>query len=85
MLFYREGQKHVAQRELMGQSASNAGSVIHDTWIDTFAESSIPIVTAPRCIYLSIDPGGGGPGELGIIAMVETSTVHGTRLTVSFF
>lgn len=83
MLFYRAGQKHVAQRELMGQSATNSGSVLHEDWIQAFGASSIPLVTQPRCIYLAIDPGGGGPGELGIIAMVETASREGTRLAVS--
>jgi len=83
MLFYRAGQEHVAQRELMGQAASNSGNLIHDSWIGTLKTRCIDIVVPPRCVYLAIDPGGGGPGELGVIAMVETPTPVGDRLAVS--
>lgn len=84
MLFYRPGQKHVAMRELMGQQASDTSGLIPDEWIKTFHNSTVDIKDRPRAIYLGIDPGGGGPGELGVIGIAETlSPEHGARLAVS--
>lgn len=84
MLFYRPGQKHVAMRELMGQQNSETGGLIPVEWMENFHTSSIPVEDRPRAIYLGIDPGGGGPGELGVIGIAETiSLEHGPRLAVS--
>lgn len=85
MLFYRPGQKHIAMRELMGQQSTENGGLIPISWIDQLHASEIDVQDRPRCIYLGIDPGGGGPGELGVIGLIETlHPEYGTRLAVSF-
>ena len=86
MLFYRPGQKHVMMRELLGQQSSESGGLIPAIWIERFHTSEMVPEDRPRAIYLGIDPGGGGPGELGVIAVAETMSMqYGPRLVVSFF
>jgi hypothetical protein len=83
MLFYRPGQKHVAMRELMGQQASDTGGLLPDEWVSNFHDSCVNLEDRPRAIYLGIDPGGGGPGELGIIGIAETMSMqNGPKLAV---
>jgi len=87
MRFYRPEQKHIAQRELLGQQASGSTGLIPKERIERFSTSSviIPLVPNFRCIYLGIDPGGGGPGELGIVGMAELVTDIGPKLVVKNF
>lgn len=85
MLFYRPGQKHVAMRELMGQQASGNGGLLASEWVEAFHASEVLLRDRPRAIYLGIDPGGGGPGELGVVGIVETMSMErGAQLAVGF-
>jgi hypothetical protein len=86
MLFYGPGEKHVAMRELMGQQAGGNSGLLPQDRIERFHASSIIISDMPRAIYIGIDPGGGGPGELGIVGIAETMSMeYGQKLAVRFF
>lgn len=81
-LLYPPNKKHIAMRELFGQAAGGSGGLIPDDDIQVLHSNICSIELPPRAIYLGIDPGGGGPGELGIVAMVETMTPEGPRTVV---
>ena len=79
LLLYRENQKHVAMRELYGVAAGGSGGLIPDSDIEQLRNNISKLNKPARCIYLGIDPGGGGPGDLGIVGMVETITETGPK------
>lgn len=83
LTLYRDNQKHVAMRELFGQAASGTGGLLPAEYIEQFKNSISALETPPRCIYLGIDPSGGGLGELGVVAMVEDISARGMRFVVS--
>jgi len=80
-LFYREEDRHLAMRELMGQRADGSSGRLMENWIKNFSMTREPISMRPRCVYLGIDPGGGGAGELGITGMVE----HNGKMMVTVY
>ena len=83
LLFYRDGQQAVALRELFGEQSKNTSGLLPEPWIERFLKSEIHIKDPVRALYLAVDPGGGGPGELGIVGIVETLSVeYGARLAV---
>jgi hypothetical protein len=72
-------------RELFGQQNQNTSGLLHDAWMEKLLVSEIHIEDPVRCLYMAVDPGGGGPGELGVIGIVETiSPKYGARLAVIF-
>jgi len=83
LALYRDNQRHVAMRELFGQAASGAGGLFPQEYIDRFTNAVDSLDVAPRCIYLGIDPSGGGIGEMGVVAMIETAGPNGMRFMVS--
>lgn len=84
MSLYRANQTHVMMREILGQSASGQGGILPQQYIDDFIKSVDTLENAPRCIYLAIDPAGGGTGEMGIVALVETWGDTGPRFMVHY-
>lgn len=80
---YRANQTHVMMREILGQSASGSGGILPQQYIDDFIKSVDTLENPPRCIYLAIDPSGGGTGELGIVGLIETWGNQGPRFMVS--
>ena len=88
LLFYRDGQQAVAMRELFGQQTANTSGLLADKWIEGLFTSEIHIAETEtvRALYMAVDPGGGGPGELGVVGIVETvSAQYGARLAVCVF
>lgn len=84
LTLYRDHQKHVAMRELFGQAASGSGGLLPAEYIKQVSESVDALENPPRCIYLAIDPSGGGLGELGVVALVEDWGPKGMRFVVSY-
>lgn len=86
-LFYRKGQDAVRGRELFGIANKNTSNLLPPSHVDLFFKSSVHITVPARVLYLAIDPGGGGPGELGIVGLVDTMVssgpTAGARLAVS--
>jgi hypothetical protein len=86
-LFYRKGQDAVRGRELFGIANKNTSNLLPSTHVDLFFNSSIHITEPARVLYLAIDPGGGGPGELGLVGVVDANVMvgpaGGSRLAVS--
>lgn len=86
-LFYRTGQGAVQARELFGIASKNNTGLLQPGQVDLFWKSSVHISAPVPVLYLAIDPGGGGSGEMGIIGLVDTVIIEGTqpgpRLAVS--
>lgn len=75
-------------RELFGQQTANTSGLLAEKWIEGLFTSEIHIAETEtvRALYMAVDPGGGGPGELGVVGIVETvSAQYGARLAVCFF
>lgn len=87
LALYRDGQQAVALRELFGQASKNTTNLIPTEHSDLFKKSTVHITDPVRALYIGIDPGGGGPGELGVVGIAETfdnqGTIPGPRLAVS--
>lgn len=85
--FYRKGQDAVRGRELFGIANKNTSNLLPPTHVDLFFNSSVEVREPARVLYLAIDPGGGGPGELGMVGLVESHVssgpAAGARLVVS--
>jgi len=81
--FY-EGDDHLAERELLGQTADDSTGLLPPERIQRFLSRRIKLPVNPNiaCVYLAIDPGGGGPGKMGIVAMVSVHTEYGDGLVV---
>lgn len=69
-------------RELRGVPSDANRELIQRSLRDRFRdEAPVEIVRRPPVIYLGIDPGGGGSGELGIVATTETINEHARKIT----
>lgn len=84
LLFYRDNQGAQIVREFFGQQSQNRDQLLLPEWIEKFHSRSVHITDAVRALYMAVDPGGGGPGELGVVAIAETDTAQGPKLVVSF-
>lgn len=83
MLFYKPEQRHLMMRELRGvPTDANRELLMRDVRERFRNAPPLQIKQAPRAIYLGIDPGGGGPGEMGIVATIESISEHGRPVTV---
>lgn len=86
LALYRDGQQAVALRELFGQASKNTTNLIPTEHSDLFLKSAVHITSPVRALYIGIDPGGGGPGELGVVGIAETfdlqGSIPGPRLAV---
>jgi hypothetical protein len=83
-LFYGDGDEAIGGRELYGVGNKASNNLLLSKVIERFRASSVKVVDQVRALYLAIDPGGGGPGDLGIVGIVETNSERGPRLAVSF-
>ena len=70
--FYGEGQEHLHLREILGEVADSSRGAIASSLIKRFRVlEPRPILHPPKAIYMAVDPGGGGAGEMGIVACVD--------------
>jgi hypothetical protein len=84
-LFYSDGDAEVGGRELFGIGNKNTNNLLLTRVIQRFRKSTCRIQRRVRALYLAIDPGGGGPGDLGIVGLAEINGDEGPRLAVSLF
>lgn len=80
---YRPGQTAAKLRETFGVTTGGNDKIIQAEYITAFFNERVKIDGKPRCIYLAIDPTGGGDSELGVVGIVETSSEQGAKLAVS--
>lgn len=73
-LGYRAGQTAAKLRETFGVTTSGGNRLIPDQYISQFFAKVIEVDPQPRCIYMGIDPSGGGDSEMGVVAIVESFT-----------
>lgn len=75
------------KEELYGYEVSTRGRIIDQETVDTFRTHVIDFNQHPRCVYVSIDPSGGGSGsQLGIVVAAEyVDPKFGPKLTVCVF
>lgn len=83
-LFYSDGDGEIGGRELYGVGNKNTNNLLLTRLVQQFRKSSVKIQRRVRALYLAIDPGGGGPGDLGIVGVAETNGEQGPRLAVIF-
>lgn len=82
MLFYKPEQRHLMMRELRGIPSDANRELLVRKVREQFRDAPpVSIQRAPRAIYLGIDPGGGGPGEMGLVATIESITEYGKPIT----
>lgn len=84
LALYPENKKFLALRELFGQAAGGSSGLLSQEGIDQLHSHFVDLDHKAQCIYLSIDPGGGGDGRMGLTAMVDANTIHGPRVVVIF-
>lgn len=85
-LVYGEEYATAGNEELLGMDTSERGSIIPSKDIEAFQSNVIKMDKPPRCVYLSIDPGGGGKNsEMGIIIAAEVVGPYGVKIAVSYF
>ncbi len=75
--------KKSAQSELAGFSSREASNILSRAQIDMLMKSDpVTINHQISCVYLSVDPSGGGSSRLGIVAYCEVMTENGQRNVV---
>lgn len=94
-LGYRAGQSAAKLRETAGVTTSGVDRLIPADYITRFFNTRVKVKSPsltlqidgkPRCLYLAIDPSGGGDSELGIVGIVESYTQTDlAKLVVSLF
>jgi hypothetical protein len=86
-LMYQDGDVDKAMEEMYGQEAKTKGGIIPDEKVREFKENVRQLTHRPRCVYISLDPGGGGKSsQMGVIIAAEINTASsGVKLVVSFF
>jgi len=73
-------------QELFGVATSSDSTFFTEEEIHNIIHGvPISINARPPCIYLAIDPGGGGPGELSAVAMVEVAGKFVVKKTLFIF
>lgn len=88
MAFYGDGDDYaVGMEEGLGIESKSNGGIIPNIMVEEFKENIQGFNMRPRCVYLSIDPGGGGKGsQIGVIIAAEINTPSkGVTLTVILF
>lgn len=78
-LFYRNGQGAVQARELFGIASKNNTGLLPPAHVEMFFKSSVHISAPVPVLYLAIDPGGGGSGEMGVVGLVDTVITEGAQ------
>jgi hypothetical protein len=85
MAIYGDGDDYdVGMEENLGIESKSKGGIIPNVMVEEFKENIAAFNMRPRCIYLSIDPGGGGKGsQIGVVIAAEMNTPSkGVVLTV---
>lgn len=84
---YQDGDYDTMMEEMYGLESNSKGGIIPDSAVKTFLENIKTLLHRPRCVYISIDPGGGGKGsQMGVIVAAELNTAaSGVKIDVSFF
>jgi hypothetical protein len=82
---YQDGDYDTMMEEMYGLESSSKGGIIPDSAVQSFRENVKTLTHRPRCVYISIDPGGGGKGsQMGVIVAAELNTAaSGVKLIVS--
>ena len=63
-------RKDLLARESMGLITQDQSSVFKMSWINNFLKrNDVPLLQAPKVIFTSCDPSGGGKSEMGIISL----------------
>jgi len=85
-LVYGDEYAMAGNEELLGMDTDERGSIIPMKDIEAFQSNVIKMDKPPRCVYLSIDPGGGGKNsEMGIVIAAEVVGPYGVKIAVSGF
>ena len=85
-LVYGDEYAMAGNEELLGMDTDERGSIIPMKDIEAFQSNVIKMDKPPRCVYLSIDPGGGGKNsEMGIVIAAEVVGPYGVKIAVSVF
>jgi hypothetical protein len=86
-LMYGDTDYDKAMEEMYGQESKSKGGVIPESKVQEFKKNIRQLTHRPRCVYISIDPGGGGnSSEMGVIVAAEiNSPSNGIKLVVCFF
>lgn len=85
MAIYGDGDDYaVGMEENLGIESKTGGGIIPNIMVEEFKENILEFNMRPRCVYLSVDPGGGGKGsQIGVIIAAEINTPSkGVTLTV---
>ena len=84
LLMFRNAQS-TAVRELFGQQTQSKDNLLQDEWIERFYKSSATFEHSVRALYMGVDPGGGGSGQMGVCVIAEVRpSPADARLAVSF-
>jgi hypothetical protein len=79
----QEGQQFRNLRENFGQIANSGRQAFQQAMIDRLkAMPPVIISKKPNVVFLSADPGGGGPSDLAMTAMVQ---VGGRWVVIIFY
>jgi hypothetical protein len=82
---YRASQSAAKLRETFGVTTSSIERVVPAQYVERFFSNTIDIDDHPRCIYMAIDPSGGGDSEMGVVAICESFTMQSfMKLAVGF-
>jgi phosphopantothenoylcysteine synthetase/decarboxylase len=86
-LMYQEGDLDTAMEEMYAQESKSKGGIIPESKVKEFKENIRQLTNRPRCVYISIDPGGGGKSsQMGVVVAAEiNSASSGVKLVVSSF
>jgi hypothetical protein len=86
-LMYQDGDYDKAMEEMYGQESKSKGGIIPDEKVTEFKANVKKLTNRPRCVYISLDPGGGGKSsQMGVIIAAEMNTASsGVKLIVSLF
>jgi len=82
---YQDGDRDTMMEEMYGQESTSKGGIIPDSKVQQFKENIKILTHRPRCVYVSMDPGGGGKSsQMGVIVAAEMNTpASGVKLVVS--
>jgi hypothetical protein len=82
LALFPAGNRSQAEKELLNVDTGAGNHLLKESDINKFINSMIHVTKKPRCIYIGIDPGGGGLGHMGLCAIAEQPTVDGDTLAV---
>jgi len=69
-------------QELFGITQTYSKGLVPPELIEDLSKNIEDLRHPARCVYLGIDPGGGGDGKLGIVGVAEQLTEYGQIFTV---